>query len=79
MRRPGGSCAGAGPGAASAREGGFPAHLSLCTSDPDSICLRDYRPDEVLMREMARWCDERGVRFPLVCGASIDRWAQSGA
>jgi len=50
---------------------GLPRRLSLCTSDPDSIFVRNYRLNKVLIREMADYCRERGVRFLLVCGDTV--------
>jgi hypothetical protein len=59
--------------AAAAREAGFPTYLSLCTSAPDSMYVRNYRLNKILMREMARWSRERGLRFLLVCGSAAYR------
>jgi hypothetical protein len=50
---------------------GLPGYLSLGTSHPDPVYSKNYRLNKILIREMASYCQERGVRFLLVCGDSI--------
>lgn len=52
-------------------EEGLPRHLTLCTSHPDPAYARNYRLNKILIREMARYCRQRGARFLLVCGDSV--------
>lgn len=54
--------------ALAAPEGTLPRHLTLCTSRPDSAYEKNYRLNKVLIRKMAEYCGQRGVRFLLVCG-----------
>jgi len=51
-----------------AAERGLPPRLSLCTSHPDPVYSKNYRLNKILIREMANYCQQRGVRFLLVCG-----------
>lgn len=52
-------------------EGRLQGYLSLCASRPDTVYVKNYRLCKALIREMARSCDRRGVRFLLVCGSSV--------
>ena len=49
----------------------LPGYLSLCTSQPDTLYSKNYRLNKILIREMASYCQQRGVRFLLVCGDSV--------
>lgn len=58
-------------GAEEIRDAGFPRYLRLCTTQGETLYAENYELNKRLIREMATWCLDRGVRFLLVCGASV--------
>ncbi len=58
-------------GADQTRDQGFPRYLRLCTAQGDALYAENYELNKRLIREMATWCQARGVCFLLVCGSSV--------
>lgn len=44
----------------------FPKFLSLCTSNPDATFLTNYQLSKILIKAMAGYSKEKGIRFMLV-------------
>jgi len=45
---------------------GLNGYLSLCTATPDAVYLESYALSKVLIKSMAEFCKEKGIRFMLV-------------
>ena len=45
---------------------GMDKYLSLCTSNPDTTYLKNYQLNKMLIKAMAKYCKEKGIRFMLV-------------
>jgi hypothetical protein len=45
--------------------------LSLQTAHPDPVYAENYRLNKRLIREMAEFCKQRGVRFLLICAGAV--------
>ena len=43
-----------------------PGYLSLCTANPDSIYVANYKINKALIEEISRYCNKKGVEFLLV-------------
>lgn len=54
-------------GGKSAGAPSIPAALSLCTTRPDSLAASSYALCKRLLKESARLCEKRGIRFALFC------------
>jgi hypothetical protein len=45
--------------------------LSLHTANPDPLYVENYRLNKVLIKEMAEYCANSGIRFMLVCASAV--------
>lgn len=49
------------------RTHGLEGYITLCTKHPDPQYIKNYRINKALIRAMADFCHQRGIRFMLVC------------
>ena len=46
---------------------GLHGYLSLCTDNPSDTYLKNYDLNKALMKAMSEYCNERDIRFMIVC------------
>ena len=47
--------------------------LSLYTSQPDPVYVANYQLNKLLIKEMADFCEQKGIRFMLICASAVYR------